>query len=109
MADDEQVWVRRAKAADSKAFEALYRANVGKTYGLCLRMTGSPSEAEDCVQEAFIQAWRKLDKFRGDSSFSTWMHPWPSTWCSGRMRKSRREQDRIRAVSDLAPAGRNDR
>lgn len=104
MADDEQVWIRRAKAADSNAFEALYRANVGKTYGLCLRMTGSPSEADDCVQEAFIQAWQKLDKFRGDSSFSTWMHSVAVNVVLGRMRKSRREQDRIRAVSDIAPA-----
>lgn len=104
MTDDEQVWIRRAKAADSRAFEALYRANVGKVYGLCLRMTGSPSEAEDCVQEAFIQAWRKLTKFRGDSSFSTWMHSVAVNVVLGRMRKSRREQDRIRAVSDLAPA-----
>lgn len=102
--DDEQVWVRRAQAADPRAFEALYRAHVGKVYGLCLRMTGNPSEAEDCVQEAFIQAWSKLDKFRGDSKFSTWMHQVAVNVVLGRMRKSRREQDRIRAVGEIAPA-----
>ncbi len=101
---NEQEWVRRAQAADARAFEALYRANVGKVYGLCLRMTGNASEAEDCVQEAFIQAWNKLAKFRGDSSFGTWMHKVAVNVVLGRMRKSKREQDRIRAVSEVAPA-----
>jgi RNA polymerase sigma-70 factor (ECF subfamily) len=57
--------IRRARAADPGAFEQLYRANVDRVYGLCLRMTGNRSEAEDCTQEAFIQAWHKLDRFRG--------------------------------------------
>ena len=61
-------------ASPHPSFAFLYRANVDRVYGLCLRMTGERSEAEDCVQEAFIQAWNKLDKFRGDSSFGTWMH-----------------------------------
>lgn len=102
--EDEQVCIRRAKRGDSRAFEALYHASVGKVYGLCLRMTGSPAEADDCVQEAFIQAWKKLDKFRGDARFSTWMHSVAVNVVLGRMRKSKREQDRIRAVSELQPA-----
>ena len=100
---DEKHWVRLAQGADPSAFEKLYRANVDKVYGLCLRMTGNTSEAEDCAQEAFIQAWNKLDKFRGDSSFSTWMHRVAVNVVLGRMRKSKREQDRIRAVSDVSP------
>ncbi len=101
---DERRWVERARQADASAFEQLYRANVDRVYGLCLRMTGERSEAEDCVQEAFIQAWNKLDKFRGDSSFGTWMHRVAVNVVLGRMRKSKREQDRIRAVSEVAPA-----
>lgn len=101
---DETVFIERAQAGDSRAFEALYRAHVGKVYGLCLRMTGNPSEAEDCAQDAFIQAWSKLDKFRGDSAFGTWLHKVAVNVVLGRMRKSRREQDRIRAVADIAPA-----
>lgn len=97
---DEQLWVEQAQAADSQAFETLYRLHVGKIYGLCLRMTGNASEAEDCTQEAFIQAWSKLDKFRGDSSFGTWMHKVAVNTVLGRMRKSRREQDRIRLVGE---------
>jgi RNA polymerase sigma-70 factor (ECF subfamily) len=66
-------------------------------------MTGNVSEAEDCTQEAFIQAWNKLEKFRGDSAFSTWLHRIAVNSVLGRMRKSKREQDRIMAVTESAP------
>lgn len=98
---DEQVFLARARQADQAAFAELYRLHVGKVYGLCLRMTGNASEAEDCTQEAFIQAWRKLERFRGDSAFSTWMHRVAVNTVLGRMRKERREQDRLKAVSDM--------
>lgn len=98
---DEQVFLARARQADQAAFAELYRLHVGKVYGLCLRMTGNASEAEDCTQEAFIQAWRMLERFRGDSAFSTWMHRVAVNTVLGRMRKERREQDRLKAVSDM--------
>jgi RNA polymerase sigma-70 factor (ECF subfamily) len=103
-ATDEARWVRLAQAADTRAFEKLYRAHVDRVYGLCLRMTGNPSEAEDCTQDAFIQAWSKLSRFRGDSAFGTWMHRVAVNTVLGRMRKSRREQDRIRAVAEVVPS-----
>jgi RNA polymerase sigma-70 factor (ECF subfamily) len=103
LAGDEEL-VQRAGRADTAAFETLYRRHVDKVYGLCLRMTGNVAEAEDCAQEAFIQAWNKLDKFRGDSAFGTWMHRVAVNSVLGRMRKSKREHDRIQAVSDIAPA-----
>ncbi len=103
VATDESRWVRMAQNGDAGAFEGLYRSHVDRVYGLCLRMTGNPAEAEDCAQDAFIQAWNKLDRFRGDSSFATWMHRVAVNTVLGRMRKSRREQDRIRAVSDVVP------
>lgn len=96
--------VARAQRGDSAAFEALYRAHVDKVYGLCLRMTGNVAEAEDCSQDAFIQAWSKLDKFRGESAFGTWMHRVAVNTVLGRMRKSKREHDRIQAVSDMTSA-----
>ena len=71
---DEADWIDRAKRADTRAFESLYRMHIDKVYGLCLRMTGNVAEAEDCAQDAFIQAWNKLDRFRGDSAFATWLH-----------------------------------
>lgn len=99
---EEHGWIRKAQAADSVAFEALYRMHVDRVYGLCLRMTGNVAEAEDCTQDAFIQVWGKLNNFRGESSFSTWLHRVAVNTVLGRMRKSRREQDRIRAVLDVA-------
>ncbi len=101
-ATDEHGWIRRAQTADTAAFEALYRMHVDKVYGLCLRMTGNVAEAEDCTQDAFIQAWSKLNDFRGESAFGTWLHRVAVNTVLGRMRKSRREQDRIRAVADDA-------
>lgn len=102
--DEEAVRIRRAQRGDSRAFEALYRTHVDRVYGLCLRMTGNASEAEDCAQDAFIQAWSKLNKFRGDSAFGTWMHRVAVNTVLARMRKSRREQDRIRVVAEMGPA-----
>ena len=99
---DEAALIGRAQAADATAFEALYRTHVDKVYGLCLRMTGNPSEAEDCTQEAFIQGWNKLDKFRGDSAFSTWMHRIAVNAVLGRMRKSKREAARIEVAAELS-------
>lgn len=101
-ADDEARLIERSKASDPKAFERLYRQHIDKVYGLCLRMTGNQGEAEDCAQEAFIQAWRQLDKFRGDSAFSTWLHRIAVNAVLGRMRKSKREQDRVQVVADRA-------
>jgi RNA polymerase sigma-70 factor (ECF subfamily) len=107
---DEEDWISRAQRADAKAFESLYRLHVDRVYGLCLRMTGNVAEAEDCTQEAFIQAWNKMDKFRGDSAFGTWMHRIAVNAVLGRMRKSKRERDRIQLASEelLSPASIND-
>ncbi len=98
----EAALVRRAQGGDPRAFEALYREHVDRVYGLCLRMTGNVSEAEDCAQEAFIQAWNKLGRFRGDSAFGTWMHRIAVNAVLGRIRKSKRERDRIQVVAQTA-------
>jgi len=100
---DEAAWIRQAQRSDARAFESLYRMHIDKVYGLCLRMTGNVSEAEDCAQEAFIQAWNKLNKFRGDSAFATWLHRIAVNAVLGRIRKSKREQDRIQTVADTRP------
>ncbi len=99
---DEATWIARAQHSDAQAFESLYRTHVDRVYGLCLRMTGNVSEAEDCTQEAFIQVWNQLAKFRGDSAFATWIHRIAVNAVLGRMRKSRREQDRMQVVTDAS-------
>jgi len=101
---DEADWIARAQRSDARAFESLYRMHIDRVYGLCLRMTGNVAEAEDCAQEAFIQAWNKLGKFRGDSAFATWLHRIAVNSVLGRIRKSKREQDRMQAAEDVSPA-----
>ncbi len=70
----EAVAIRRAQAGDAAAFERLYQLHKGRVYSLCLRMVGNPAGAEDLTQEAFLQLFRKIQTFRGESAFSTWLH-----------------------------------
>jgi len=65
---------RLATAGNLAAFELIYQRYHRRTYSLALRMTGSQTEAEDLTQEVFIQLFRKIGSFRGDSAFSTWLH-----------------------------------
>ncbi|MGI9285217.1 MAG: RNA polymerase sigma factor [Pseudomonadales bacterium] len=99
---DELCWVHKAQRGDTAAFEQLYRKHIDRVYGLCLRMTGNTSEAEDCAQVAFIQAWSKLDKFRVDSAFGTWLHRVAVNVVLGKMRKAHRERDQKRNEMDLS-------
>ena len=65
---------RRSAAGDIQAFEELYQRHNRRVYALCLRMTQNVAEAEDLAQEAFIQLFRKIGSFRGESAFTTWLH-----------------------------------
>ena len=66
--------IARARQGDTLGFERLYQLHRARVYALCLRMTGNPAEAEDLMQDSFMIVFRKIGSFRGDSSFSTWLH-----------------------------------
>jgi RNA polymerase sigma-70 factor (ECF subfamily) len=66
--------IEKAKLGDAAAFQALYEKHKRRVYSLCLRMTANTAEAEDLAQEAFLQLYRKIATFRGESAFSTWLH-----------------------------------
>ena len=66
--------IERAKQGDAIAFQELYDRHKRRVYSLCLRMTANTAEAEDLTQEAFLQLYRKIATFRGESAFSTWLH-----------------------------------
>jgi len=66
--------VQLAAAGDMTAFEELYRRHQRRVYSLCLRMTHNTTEAEDLTQDVFVQLFRKLKTFRGESSFTTWLY-----------------------------------
>jgi RNA polymerase sigma-70 factor (ECF subfamily) len=65
---------QQSAGGDVLAFEELYARHNRRVYSLCLRMTGNTSEAEDLAQEVFIQLYRKIGSFRGESAFTTWLH-----------------------------------
>jgi RNA polymerase sigma-70 factor, ECF subfamily len=73
-AASENALIARAQQGEEAAFAALYEANKRRVYSLCLRMTGNAAEAEDLTQEAFLQVFRKISSFRGESAFFTWLH-----------------------------------
>jgi RNA polymerase sigma-70 factor (ECF subfamily) len=66
--------VARCRKGELGAFEELYRAHASRLYNVACRLLGNPADAEDLVQEAFLQAHRKLDTFRGDAALGTWLH-----------------------------------
>lgn len=66
--------IRLAKQGDSAAFETIYQRYAGRVYALCLRMVRHSVEAEDALQDAFMQLFRKIHTFRGESAFSSWLH-----------------------------------
>ena len=73
--DEDSGLVERANDGDRAAFEKLYRRHRDRIYGLLWRLAGGDAAlAEDLLQEAFVRAWQKLESFRGESRFGTWLH-----------------------------------
>lgn len=89
LADSEALLIAQSKQRNQNAFKRLYEKHLGRVYGLCLRMTGNRQFAEDATQEVFIQVWRKIDTFNGDSSFSTWLHSLTANTTISYMRKQK--------------------
>jgi RNA polymerase sigma-70 factor, ECF subfamily len=66
--------IKRAQQGDADAFASLFHAHKARVYSVCLRLTNNTTEAEDLTQDAFLQVFRKLSTFRGDSALSTWLY-----------------------------------
>jgi RNA polymerase sigma-70 factor, ECF subfamily len=66
--------IRKAQLGDQSMFEYLYHSHSRRVYAICLRMLGAAVEAEDLTQEVFLLLFRKIQTFRGESAFSTWLH-----------------------------------
>ena len=81
--------IRLAQLGDEAAFETIYQIHSRRVYALCLRMVGDPAEAEDLTQEAFLQLFRKIHTFRGESAFSSWLHRLTANIVLMRFRKKR--------------------
>src|SRR5260221_6260989 len=72
--DSERRLVQRAQRGDEQAFATLFQGHKKRVYSVCLLMTKDIAEAEDLTQEAFLQVFRSVGSFRGDSAFSTWLY-----------------------------------
>ena len=91
--DEERDWIRRSQAGDFEAYEALVQRYQRMIHALTYRMTGSLADAEDLAQECFIQAYRRLDSFRGDAKISSWLYRIGVNTClNWRKREQRRQQ-----------------
>jgi RNA polymerase sigma-70 factor, ECF subfamily len=92
--------IRRAQAGDSAAFDFLYHLHSRRVYALCLRMVNNPADAEDLMQEAFLQLFRKIATFRGESAFSTWLHRMTVNVVLMRLRKKSLPTDSLEETLD---------
>jgi RNA polymerase sigma-70 factor (ECF subfamily) len=99
----------RCRSGDADAFEELYRQHARRLFGLVFRMLGSAEDAEDLLQEVFLQAHRKLAGFRGESSLGTWLYRLTMNQCldhlRGRQAKMSRSTESIDAEDAIEPAG----
>lgn len=86
---DDLTLVVRAQEGDVPAFEALARRHQSALYRLAVRIMGDATEAEDALQEALLDAWRRIGGFRGDSTFPTWMYRIVTNRCLTMLRRRR--------------------
>jgi RNA polymerase sigma-70 factor (ECF subfamily) len=101
--------IERLIARDERAFNELVRAYERRIFALVLRMLGNPAEAEDLAQEVFVQVFKAIGTFRGDSKLSTWMYRIAINLCKNRTKYLRvrhtSEQDELEAIAERVPMG----
>jgi len=94
--------IRRLKRRDEAAFNEIVKRYQLKVYNLVLRMIGNPAEAEDLAQEVFITVFRAIDRFRGESKFSTWLYRVTVNHCKNRLKYlGRRGHHRTQSIDDM--------
>jgi RNA polymerase sigma-70 factor (ECF subfamily) len=95
--------IRRAQAGDVDAFEVLYREHSGRVYALCVRLKGGDrSDATELMQDVFVKAWRRLETFRGDCAFGSWLHRLAVNTMLENVRSDRRRTARVLSMEDTS-------
>lgn len=104
--EDEQL-VEQVRRGAPDAFEALYRRHASRIFGLALRMLQNRADAEDAVQEIFLQAYDKLPSFEGRAAFGTWLYRLGVNRCLDHLRsRQAKEQARSQPLTSALPSGR---
>lgn len=99
--------VARCRRGEMVAFEELYRRHSGRLYNVVYRMTGSAADAEDLLQDVFLQVHRRIDSYRGEAALATWLYRLAVNTCLDHLRshqgKQRKVTDFIEDVEGLEP------
>lgn len=96
---DDRALMARHVAGETEAFGELFRRHRDRLWAVAVRTTGDRELAADCVQEGFINAFRRAGSYRGDAAVSTWLHRIVVNACLDRLR---RERDVLRRAGDAA-------
>ena len=91
LALDEKELIERSQKGDIDAFEELVARYERKVYTIAYRYMGNPEDASDLAQETFLKVFKSIDKFRGESSFSTWIYRITANICKDELRKIKRK------------------
>jgi RNA polymerase sigma-70 factor (ECF subfamily) len=107
--EEEARLVERLVARDERAFNTLVKAYERRVFALVLRMIGNRAEAEDLAQEVFVQVFKAVGSFRGESKLSTWIYRIAINLCKNRTKylkvRHSGEQDELEALQERVPMG----
>jgi len=98
--EGEQAWIEQAKQGSQSAFYQLYQKHHRPIYALCWRMLADKDSAEDVCQEVFVVLWQKINNFRGESKFSTWLHSVATNVVLGHLRKHKNWLQRVFSIEE---------
>ncbi|MGL1957046.1 MAG: RNA polymerase sigma factor [Colwellia sp.] len=99
-ASQETQWIAQAKQGSQSAFHQLYESHHRQIYALCWRMLADKNSAEDVCQEVFVVLWQKINNFRGESKFSTWLHSVATNVVLGHLRKQKNWLQRVFSIEE---------
>ncbi len=102
--NDEKAWIAQAKQGSQSAFYKLYDKHHRPIYALCWRMLADKDSAEDVCQEVFVVLWQKINNFRGESKFSTWLHSVATNVVLGHLRKHKNWLQRVFSIEEQGPS-----
>ena len=102
---DEPELIARARAGDGAALRGLYDAHVDRVYRHCYRLAGHDDLARDCTQDTFVRAFERLESFRGEAAFSTWLYAIATSVALNALRKVRRRGERERDLDEASELG----